>query len=187
MGQRLCISIENHGGTACNVYYHWSAYTFSAIEELLPIIEGFEEDGITAESDEYAIAASIEHHTIALPHDSRAADRNNGLIAVSDDAATMQFLWRAAEYSIVVDLTTNTFSFDVVTTYDLDDADDKEAFLCWKSPELLERIKTNPEYQMPIDLREVPLSVDSIQMLDELLDKPYLYYAPENTVIVPIC
>ena len=51
---------------------------------------------------------------------------------------------------------------------------------------LLERIKNNPEYQMPIDLREVPLSVDSIQMLDELLDKPYLYYAPENTVIVPI-
>jgi hypothetical protein len=185
MGQRLCISIEKNGGTACNVYYHWSAYTFSAIEELLPIIKGFEEDGITEESDEYAIAASIEHHTNALPYDSEAADRNNGLIAVND--ATMQFLWEIAEYYITVDLTNDTFSFGVVIKYDLDDADDEEAFLCWKSPELLERIKTNPEYQMPIDLKEVPLSVDSIQMLDELLDKPYLYYAPENTVIVPIC
>ena len=185
MGQRLCISIKNHGGTACNVYYHWSAYTFSAIDELLPIIKGFEEDGITEESDEYAIATSIEHHTNALPHDNDDADRNDGLIAVN--AATMQFLWEIAEYDITVDLTTNTFSFDVVTTYDLDNADDKEAFLCWKSPELLERIKTNPRYQMSIDLEEVPLSVDSIQMLDELLDKPYLYYAPKNTVIVPIC
>ena len=185
MGQRLCINIENHGGIACSIYYHWSAYTFSAIDELLPIIKGFEEDGITEESDEYAIAASIEHHTNALPHDNEAADRDNGLIAVN--AATMQFLQKTAEYCISVDLTTNTFSFDVVIKYDLDDADDKEAFLCWKSPELLERIKTNPEYQMPIDLREVPLSVDSIQMLDELLDKPYLYYAPENAVIIPIC
>jgi hypothetical protein len=185
MGQRLCISIEKNGGTACNVYYHWSAYTFSAIEELLPIIKGFEEDGITEESDEYAIASSIERHTKALPVDSEDADRNNGLIAVS--AADMQYLWKSAEYNIAVDLTTNTFSFDVVTKYELDNADDKEEFLCWKSPELLERIKTNPEYQMSIDLREVPLSVDSIQMLDELLDKPYLYYAPENTVIVPIC
>ena len=185
MGQRLCISIKNHGGTACNVYYHWSAYTFSAIDELLPIIKGFEEDGITEESDEYAIATSIEHHTKALPVDSEAADRDDGLIAIS--AASMQFVQMLAEYCILVDLTTNTFSFDVVTKYDLDDAEDKEAFLCWKSPELLERIKTNPRYQMSIDLAEVPLSVDSIQMLDELLDKPYLYYAPKNTVIVPIC
>lgn len=185
MGQRLCISIKNHDGITCNVYYHQSAYTFSAIDELLPIIKGFEEDGITAESDEYAIATSIEHHTNALPHDNEDADRDNGLIAVN--AATMQFLWEIAEYCILVDLTTNTFSFDVVIKYDLDNADDKEEFLRWKSPELLERIKNNPEYQMPIDLREVPLSVDSIQMLDELLDKPYLYYAPENAVIIPIC
>ena len=185
MGQRLCISIEKNGGTECTIYYHWSAYTHSAIEELLPIIKGFEEDGITEESDVYAITTSIEHHTQALPVDSEDADRNNGLIAVS--AADMQHLWKSAEYNIAVDLTTNTFSFDVVGKYDLDNAEDKEYFLNDNSPELLEKIKTNPEYQMPIDLREVPLSVDSIQMLDELLDKPYLYYAPKNTVIVPIC
>lgn len=185
MGQRLCISIKNRGRTACNIYYHWSAYTHSAIAELLPIIKGFEEDGITEESDEYAIATSIEHHTQALPVDNEDAARNNGLIAIS--ASDMQDLWKFAEYNIAVDLTTNTFSFDVVNKYDLDNADDKEEFLEYNSPELLEKIKTSPEYQMPIDLREVPLSVDSIQMLDELLDKLYLYYAPENTVVVPIC
>ena len=169
---------------ACTIYYHWSAYTHSAIEELLPIIKGFKEDGITEESDEYAIATSIEHHTKALPVDSEAADRNNGLIAVS--AADMQYLWKSAEYVITVDLTTDTFSFGVVITYDLDNAVDKEEFIRYYSPELIEKIKASPKYQMPIDLREVPLSVDSIQMLDELLDKPYLYYAPQNTVIVPI-
>ena len=185
MGQRLCISIKKNGGTECTIYYHWSAYTHSAIRELLQIIEGFEEDGITEESDEYAITASIERHTQALSLDSETADRNNGLIAVS--AADMQYMWMSAEYDIAVDLTTDTFSFGVVIKYDLDNDDYKECFLNDNSPELLEKIKTNPEYQMPIDLEKVPLSVDSIQMLEELLDKPYLYYAPENTVIVPIC
>ena len=185
MSQKLCINIMNHDGIACTIYYHWSAYSRSAINELLPIIKGFEEDGITEESDEYAITTSIEHHTKALPVDSEAADRDDGLIAIS--AASMQFVQMLAEYNITVDLTTDTFSFDVVTTYDLDNADDKEEFLHDNSPELLEKIKTNPEYQMHIDLREVPLSVDAIQMLDELLDKPYLYYAPEHAVIVPIC
>ena len=185
MSQRLCISIENNYDTECTIYYHWSAYTHSAIKELLPIIKGFKEDGITEESDKHAIVTSIEHHTNALPQDSEAADRDNGLIAVS--AAAMQFMWSIAEYLITVDLTTDMIRFGVVTKYNLDNDNDKEDFLHDNSPELLEKIKTNPEYQMPMDLLEVPLSVDSVQMLDELLNKPYLYYAPENTVIIPIC
>ena len=185
MSQKLCISIENNYETECTIYYHWSAYTHSAIEKLLPIIKGFKEDGITEESNQYAITTSIEHHTQALPMDSEDADRNNGIIAVSD--SDMRFTWTFSEYHIIVDLTTDTFRFGVVTKYDLDNADDKEDFLHDNSPELLEKIKTSPEYQMPIDLLEVPLSVDSVQMLDELLNKPYLYYAPENVVIMPIC
>lgn len=39
MGQRLVISVENNEKKLCNLYYHWSAYTLSALDETKKVID----------------------------------------------------------------------------------------------------------------------------------------------------
>lgn len=39
MGQRLCVTIERGDKKICNIYYHWSAYTCSALYETKKIID----------------------------------------------------------------------------------------------------------------------------------------------------
>ena len=38
MGQLLVITIENNGEDLCKIYYHWSAYSVSALMEARDII-----------------------------------------------------------------------------------------------------------------------------------------------------
>ena len=38
MGQRLVISIEKYGMPICKLYYHWSAYTISALHETKNVV-----------------------------------------------------------------------------------------------------------------------------------------------------
>jgi hypothetical protein len=38
MGQRLVVTIEKGERKLCNIYYHWSAYTYSALLETKKII-----------------------------------------------------------------------------------------------------------------------------------------------------
>lgn len=43
MGQRLNLEIEKGGVTLANCYYHWSAYTTSALSKALQVVEGYNE------------------------------------------------------------------------------------------------------------------------------------------------
>ena len=38
MGQRLVVTIEKGDRNLCKIYYHWSAYTYSALLETKKII-----------------------------------------------------------------------------------------------------------------------------------------------------
>ena len=39
MGQRLVISVEKDERKLCNIYYHWSGYTYSALYETQKVID----------------------------------------------------------------------------------------------------------------------------------------------------
>ena len=43
MGQRLNIEIMKNGETIANCYYHWSAYTTSALATAIMVISNYEE------------------------------------------------------------------------------------------------------------------------------------------------
>lgn len=52
MGQRLVMTIRKNGEDICKLYYHWSAYTSSALKEAKKII-----DVITTDKFETEISA----------------------------------------------------------------------------------------------------------------------------------
>ena len=39
MGQRLVITVETNEKKLCNIYYHWGAYTFSALFHTKEVID----------------------------------------------------------------------------------------------------------------------------------------------------
>ena len=128
MGQRLIINCFEKGERIASVYYHWSAYTFSALIELkcftekvekymkiipntrLAIIKAVEEDkpnpmkgfleklgyseespfmhgGVTYEDLEYV------HKLFPTETFKKDASRNDGLVALSEDAMASHDMW----------------------------------------------------------------------------------------------
>lgn len=45
MGQRLIITVRNHGRDLAKIYYHWSAYTRSALEETKELLDHISQYG----------------------------------------------------------------------------------------------------------------------------------------------
>lgn len=45
MGQRLVITVQNHGKNLAKIYYHWSAYSRSALEEARTLIHHVQQFG----------------------------------------------------------------------------------------------------------------------------------------------
>ena len=136
MGQRLVITIETNEKKLCNIYYHWSAYTFSALlhakevidciynhkdeteeELLLRLIRHCEKTGggINA-NEEYN-----EHKYIQdlYPNETFVADgysRNNGLIAISEKCMAEQQAW--SEGDVFINLDTEMIDFCVYCSYE---------------------------------------------------------------------
>lgn len=121
MGQRLVVTIETNEEKWCNIYYHWSAYTSSALEEtrkiinciyngkhetkeelLLRLIRFCENNGGgirgTAEEFEY-IKGLYPNETFKTDNYSR----NDGLIALSENGMTEMQGWSEGDVYINID------------------------------------------------------------------------------------
>ena len=57
MGQRLVVQIEDCGKQLANAYYHWSAYTESALEITNDVIQTLNEIAINKTNIERAVHA----------------------------------------------------------------------------------------------------------------------------------
>lgn len=50
MGQRLVMTIRKNGEDICKLYYHWSAYTSSALQEAKKIVDAITTDEFETET-----------------------------------------------------------------------------------------------------------------------------------------
>lgn len=136
MGQRLVVSIAKGGKDLAKIYFHWSAYTYSALyqtrdivnciynhedetekELQLRLIRFCEENGggITG-NEEYN---EHEHIQNLFPDETFKTDgysRNNGLIAISEKG--MDGLQRWSEGDVIIDLDDEQINFGIYAGYD---------------------------------------------------------------------
>ena len=115
MGQRLNIEIKSKGKVVANCYYHWSAYTRSALQLTKEIISNF--DSIQ-DNDDVERAVKLLESTGA-----GYSDRDAGLIATDEEEMNDTRYWE--EGRVTIDMDNKTFDFNVFFKgYDEEDTKD---------------------------------------------------------------
>ena len=136
MGQRLVVTVTSQGQDLCKMYYHWSAYTSSALDETKKILECIckHEDKTERElqlrlirfceqcgggikngkdSDEWKYIQSV------YPNETFKEDnisRNYGLIAISEEG--MADLQNWSEGDVYINLDEDEVNFGVYGWYE---------------------------------------------------------------------
>lgn len=131
MGQRLVINLISEGKILANAYYHWGAYSSSALHTLKPIIEelriqeeqNYKPTMLDAVRLLQATKAELPDREFEVmkklyPNFKRNTEiisRNDGLIGITEKEKETSTYW--AEGTIYVDLDNKTFDFDVCCGY----------------------------------------------------------------------
>lgn len=124
MGQRLVIHMFDKGKEIANAYYHWSAYTDDAIYTVKKMLNSYEQ--LKKENpDKRLIAIRLLEKTGAgfpnadmvgakevYPNETFAIsnDRNEGLIAISEDSMEESSRWEEGRVDIYLDSETIEFN-----------------------------------------------------------------------------
>lgn len=134
MGQRLVITIHAFNEDIAKIYYHWSAYTTSALQEAKDIIDNvnwFNSTSkdelilrITRQLEKCGGGVSIrdrEAFKKKYPNETfnNDIDRNYGLIAIMDDG--MEELEHWSEGDLTIDFDEEKVYNDVMFTYESDE------------------------------------------------------------------
>ena len=147
MGQRLNLEIVNNNGVLANSYYHWSAYSGSAIELTEAVLSAFydspedisqlglavfmlQETGAGIYSEERERINADESGLYNGIEFQNSRDRNCGLLSVTQVGIDDTERWE--EGRVTVNIENETVNFDVVwectaEEYN-DDMEDEDAF-----------------------------------------------------------
>lgn len=134
MGQRLVISIETMGEPIAKIYYHWSAYTVSALYETqqvvkciynhedeskkelqLRLIRFCEENGGGIRGDDY----EMKYIQDMFPNETFKSEdysRNRGLIAISEKGMDELQSW--SEGDVIINIDEDEINFGVYACYE---------------------------------------------------------------------
>lgn len=130
MGQRLVITIHAFNEDIAKIYYHWSAYTTSALQEAKDIIDNvnwFDATSkdelilrITRQLEECGGGVNIRDRKAfkkKYPNETFKDDinRNYGLIAITDDGMGELEYW--SEGDLTIDFDEETVYNEVMFTY----------------------------------------------------------------------
>lgn len=133
MGQRLVLDVYNGNEIVAKIYYHWSAYTGSAYQEIKELIHAIGDNplqdivqkisdqggGIDMVFEDNLSAAQELFGSEFVAGLNDTPDRNCGLIALSENAKEQMDCW--AEERAEIDLETKKFTNLVFNLYpDLD-------------------------------------------------------------------
>lgn len=184
MGMRLVVTIKNGDKRLCNIYYHWGAYTYSALlqtkkivdciynhvdetedEFLLRLIHFVEQDGggIAQGKD----SREWKYITKKYPHEKfkeEGIGRNDGLICLSNDGMDDSQSW--SEGDLEIDLEEYTIHNYVVWSYEsIDDYNEN-----WNPDEF--RTKTLDEI-IDVGYDITCIDIDDIDKVIKALDEVY--------------
>lgn len=134
MGQRLNIEIVNGETSLANCYYHWSAYTHSALCLTKKVIDAYYDSeaivGLKMAVDlleatgggvNEAEKEEIQKQADKFGHlkFKDCVNRNEGLLAVTESGKEETRKWE--EGRVTIDLDTETFCFDVLSYDTIED------------------------------------------------------------------
>ena len=131
MGQRLNIEIRKDDKVLANAYYHWSGYTSSALgltDEILKNIDNvnFDNEVVRAVKLLEVTGAGLTSSEIDILGEDmkninfkKAIDRNEGLIAISENGIKDTQYWEEARVEIHLD--TQNIILDLYWDIDEDD------------------------------------------------------------------
>lgn len=204
MGQRLNVEIHCKEEIVANAYYHWSAYTRSALEITRDIIQAYEGYRGDKETPEEVVAIRLLEVTGArlMPEELSAANqqfkdygpfegdanRNDGLISITEEGMENTRRWE--EGRLILNLDDETVDFYVcnyyfkeqyldVISWDLNHDSDR------LTDEMLEiKFKEIPLYD--VDLEEFHFSEieERMKFVDGLVRQGhYQYRLPDENVI----
>ena len=182
MGQRLIIKNNFNGTTRSAIYYHWSAYTFEAIEEIKSLVSKVfwsmkvqpnELPNLSTEQhlDLACLKAvsgipersqpSIDYVNSLLPepYDNSNVHRNEGLIAFDEAGQKSLIDWGEGIVTINWVIDTNSEVDLDKTTFDFDvffNVNEKELHDNWDiSTSSIKKLK---QFKPVIDLTNIPVS-----------------------------
>lgn len=134
MGQRLLVTVRQNNEDVCKIYFHWSAYTYSALLETkkvidciynnedetikemqLRLIKFLEDNGGGIRGDQY----EFDYIQAMYPNETFKTDgysRNNGLIALSEKG--MKELQDWSEGDVTIDLDNDAVANTVYGWYE---------------------------------------------------------------------
>lgn len=134
MGQRLVITVHAFNEDIATIYYHWSAYTTSALQEAKDIIDNVDWFN-SSNKDELIlrITKQLESRGGGVFVDDRKlfeekypdekfdddVSRNDGLIAISEETMKRMQYW--SEGDMTIDFDTEKVYNDVLFTYESDE------------------------------------------------------------------
>ena len=137
MGQRLVIQITQDGEPIANAYYHWSAYTESAADltnEVLGWLNDADKMLKPAQQAAWALYMTgarfnedekrlMEKYEIlddfTMFIDEKEADRNDGLLSITDEGMAESVSWE--EGRVDIDIDDNSVYFGVISIESADD------------------------------------------------------------------
>lgn len=122
MGQRLVVTVQKNNRDLAKIYYHWSAYTTSALHEVGKLVHGIKADKDLADKELQLRliriceengggidggTGSLEYEWITRlfpdeKFEGKNISRNEGLIAISEDG--MCDMQECSEGDIIIDL-----------------------------------------------------------------------------------
>lgn len=130
MGQRLVITLKKKNKIFASIYYHWDAYTKTAIEDIDNLLD-FCTDIDTIRKDNLSLSliryiewagggvdgTDLENVQKMFPTETFECDgsRNKGLVALSETAINNQVEW--AEGLAEINFDNDTITFDVFGAY----------------------------------------------------------------------
>ena len=134
MGQRLNIQFEDNTGILANAYYHWSGYTSSALALTNHILSNDLIDDISISNKVKAVKL-LETTGAGLTENEfndeftkelykQSVDRNDGLIAISEQGIQETLQWEEAR--VTINLDTKQLSFDIYWSVNEDEYDPED-------------------------------------------------------------
>ena len=140
MGQRLNVEVHYDGEVLANAYYHWSAYTGSALNILKEVIDAYRKckeisplkiaveilqaTGAGVDNEEKCLIAADRSGKFDGINFREAASRNDGLLSVTKNGIEDTRKWE--EGRVTVDIGSETFLFDVMWSMGREDYEDSD-------------------------------------------------------------
>lgn len=177
MGQRLVVSVQSGGKDIARIYYHWSAYTRSALNEAREIIECIRASNFkTVPQLQLALIHMCEKNGGGIDgglngpegkiiqerfpdeeFSNKFLDRSYGLIAITESG--MDYLMGWAEGCMTIDVDTHMITNHVFYSYDFEE---------WKEQYGTDYANTQEEFEhMTIDdLVELHHNIEDISFFE---------------------